>query len=131
MEACCFDLPYNFLILVFLQTVLPKFFVPPSFTTIDIGQKVVITEGDSLFIRAHLLQGTPDPIVSWTLPDGSILNVKERHGHIFVKRNGTLEVKRIQSDDKGRYTATATNRVGNVTAVSLVTVVIQGKCPPD
>ena len=108
------------LILFFLQKAFPKFADPPPFATFDIGQKVAIIEGSRLVIRARV-NGTPDPVVSWTLPNGS--TPKERRGRIYVKKSGTLVVKRIQLADQGRYTATATNSVGEVTEVSRVIVI--------
>ena len=89
--------------------------------TIDIGQNVTIVEGNRLVIRARVVQGAPDPVVSWTLPDGS--TPKERRGRFSVRKSGALLVKRIQLADQGRYTATATNSGGEVTAVSRVIVI--------
>ena len=84
---------------------------------------MLIIEGNRLVIRARVVEGIPDPDVQWTLPDGSTLGVNERRGRFSVRDDGQLVVDNIQLDDGGTFTATATNEVGEDTAVSRVTVI--------
>ena len=122
------------IIFCFVQKVPPKFFDPPPYNqperpipdegqTIDVAQDVLIIEGNRLVIRARVVEGIPDPDVQWTLPDGSTLGVNERRGRFSVRDDGQLVVDNIQLDDGGTFTATATNEVGEDTAVSRVTVI--------
>uniref|UniRef100_A0A3B4AIP4 Ig-like domain-containing protein n=1 Tax=Periophthalmus magnuspinnatus TaxID=409849 RepID=A0A3B4AIP4_9GOBI len=63
--------------------------------------------------------GLPDPEVSWSLPDGTLVNnalqsddsgTRQRRYIIFT--NGTLLLHQIDKKDEGDYTCTAKNKLG-------------------
>lgn len=69
-----------------------------------------------------LASGQPDPAVSWSLPDGtmvnSVLQGEERGGRaawLTVFHNGTLLVPAVGMKEEGEYTCYAKNHGGQDT----------------
>lgn len=69
-----------------------------------------------------LASGLPDPAVSWSLPDGtmvnSVLQGEERAGRgrrLIVFNNGTLLVPAVGRGEEGEYTCYAENQGGQDT----------------
>ena len=75
-------------------------------------------------IDAVVTEGSPNPTVVWTLPDGGTLGAGERSGRYRVSPNGRrLTASNMQVGDGGMFVATATNDAGSTTGRSQVTVV--------
>ena len=73
----------------------------PVFTKQTREHKTLVTKniGDSLSIPCEAL-GSPAPSISW-----------EHNGHL-ISKNSTLELRNIDSSDRGIYTCVATNTLG-------------------
>lgn len=63
--------------------------------------------------------GLPDPQVSWSLPDGTLINNALqsddgglRHRRYIIFGNGTLLLHQMGKNDEGDYTCTAKNKLG-------------------
>ncbi|XP_024118919.2 matrix-remodeling-associated protein 5 [Oryzias melastigma] len=66
--------------------------------------------------------GSPDPEVSWILPDSSIVGLRTNSSRAQVFPNGTLVVQKVQPSDGGYYRCVAVNNHGADTAASKVIV---------
>ncbi|XP_065836781.1 matrix-remodeling-associated protein 5-like [Oscarella lobularis] len=92
--------------------------------SIELGQNILIRSGNELVIDAVVTEGSPNPTVVWTLPDGGTLGAGERSGRYRVSPNGRrLTASNMQVGDGGMFVATATNDAGSTTGRSQVTVV--------
>ncbi|KAK7922045.1 hypothetical protein WMY93_008947 [Mugilogobius chulae] len=83
-----------------------------------------------------VVSGLPDPEVSWSLPDGTLINnalqsddsgSRQRRYVIFT--NGTLLLHQIDKQDEGDYTCTAKNKLG--TDERKVSVKVGPNAPAD
>uniref|UniRef100_A0A3P9MBI0 Matrix-remodelling associated 5a n=1 Tax=Oryzias latipes TaxID=8090 RepID=A0A3P9MBI0_ORYLA len=66
--------------------------------------------------------GSPEPDVSWILPDNSIVGLRTNSSRARVFSNGTLVVQKVQASDAGYYRCVAMNNQGTDTAASKVIV---------
>uniref|UniRef100_A0AAY5EF08 Ig-like domain-containing protein n=1 Tax=Electrophorus electricus TaxID=8005 RepID=A0AAY5EF08_ELEEL len=90
---------------------------PPKIENIGTPQKRV-TNGDNFLVDC-VASGLPDPEVSWSLPDGTVINnalqsddsgTRSRRYTIFG--NGTLLLQQMGENDEGDYTCYAKNTLG-------------------
>ncbi|KAJ8348887.1 hypothetical protein SKAU_G00274760 [Synaphobranchus kaupii] len=77
-----------------------------------------VAYGDNFQIDC-LASGFPTPEVSWTLPEGTVVNSTLQHEdklvgspRFIVLGNGTFLLKNIRKGDEGDYTCKARNKVG-------------------
>ncbi|XP_028815882.1 matrix-remodeling-associated protein 5 isoform X2 [Denticeps clupeoides] len=77
-----------------------------------------VASGDNVLVDC-IASGHPNPDVSWTLPDGTVIKhdfnsevgISNTHRY-FVFVNGTLSLKQSDKQDEGDYTCYAKNAVG-------------------
>lgn len=90
---------------------------PPKIVSMG-GQQKRVTNGEN-FVVDCVASGLPDPQVSWSLPDGTVVNnalqsddsgVRSRRYVIF--ENGTLLMQQMGKSDEGDYTCYAKNTLG-------------------
>jgi len=103
---------------------------------LEVGQKPYIlsrprgiirtVSGDPLFLHC-LVDGSPRPSVSWTVPGGHTLTRPQVLGRYKLLENGTLVVHDTTIYDKGSYVCRAQNDAGE--AVLTVPVLIVGYIP--
>ena len=96
--------------------------VPYQGFTVDAGQNVSIHQGQSLRVNARIVGGVPDPLIEWTLPDGSKLGPGEASNGVRVTQNGALRIDDVRRSHEGTYTVTATNSQGTDTASTTLKV---------
>ncbi|XP_026857909.2 matrix-remodeling-associated protein 5-like isoform X1 [Electrophorus electricus] len=111
---CMYQKPNGEEIELFQLEVLMK---PPKIENIGTPQKRV-TNGDNFLVDC-VASGLPDPEVSWSLPDGTVINnalqsddsgTRSRRYTIFG--NGTLLLQQMGENDEGDYTCYAKNTLG-------------------
>ncbi|XP_076878588.1 matrix-remodeling-associated protein 5 [Brachyhypopomus gauderio] len=90
---------------------------PPKIENIGTPQKKV-TNGDNFLVDC-VASGLPDPEVSWSLPDGTVLNNAlqsddsgTRNRRYIIFGNGTLLLQQMGKNDEGDYTCYAKNTLG-------------------
>ncbi|ODM97862.1 Peroxidasin [Orchesella cincta] len=87
----------------------------PRLIQVPLDQEV--TEGSNLTVNCEA-SGFPQPKITWYL-DSSPLPVSPRHR---VSERGSLTILNVSKDDGGVYRCTASNLLGNLSAVSEVRV---------
>lgn len=90
---------------------------PPKIENMGSQQKRV-TNGDNFFVDC-IASGLPDPEVSWSLPDGTMINNAlqsddsgTRSRRYIIFENGTLLLPHMGKSDEGDYTCYAKNTLG-------------------
>lgn len=91
---------------------------------LQIGQKpqmssnynnlVSIINGETLQLHCTT-QGEPRPHISWTLPNGIVIDGPQVKGRISLLQNGTLIIKDTSVYDRGSYQCKATTQYGSST----------------
>ncbi|KAF7707078.1 hypothetical protein HF521_018296 [Silurus meridionalis] len=90
---------------------------PPKIKNMG-GQQKRVTNGENFLVDC-VASGLPDPEVSWSLPDGTMINnalqsddsgTRSRRYVIF--ENGTLLLPHMGKSDEGDYTCYAKNKLG-------------------
>ncbi|XP_015460649.3 matrix-remodeling-associated protein 5 [Astyanax mexicanus] len=66
--------------------------------------------------------GSPDPEISWILPDTSVVNTKSNSSKIVVALNGSLTILNSQVSDNGYYKCVAGNQHGADSLATKVTL---------
>ncbi|XP_068126018.1 matrix-remodeling-associated protein 5 [Hyperolius riggenbachi] len=92
--------------------------------TLQIGRKpqmsnnynnlVSIINGETLQLHCST-QGAQRPLISWTLPNGIVIDGPQVKGRISLLPNGTLVVKDTSVYDRGSYQCKATTQYGSST----------------
>lgn len=68
--------------------------------------------------------GWPQASITWTLPNGLVIDKPQTVGRISLLANGTLQVKQVATFDKGTYMCKAFNSFGSSTLSYPVTVMV-------
>ncbi|XP_064487532.1 myopalladin-like [Ornithodoros turicata] len=85
---------------------------PPYFKTTNPDTNVV--NGGTVTLHCHVL-GSPAPRAEWKRTTDKITDeLLLTSGRITVQRNGTLIIRDITPEDRGKYTCTADNGIGSV-----------------
>eukprot|EP00118_Oscarella_pearsei_P021550 m.242631 g.242631 ORF g.242631 m.242631 type:complete len:890 (+) comp40221_c2_seq3:3111-5780(+) len=86
--------------------------VSPMDITCPVGNDVFVHEGNRLIIDVEIEEGTPNPNLTWILPNGVFIPIGGSVGKFQVLANGSLQVPDIRKEDEGTYTVTLTNAFG-------------------
>lgn len=70
------------------------------------------------------VDGWPQASITWTLPNGAVLDKPQTMGRISFFNNGTLQIKQVATFDKGTYICKATNAYGSTALSYPVTVMV-------
>ncbi|KAI8507887.1 hypothetical protein Bbelb_141270 [Branchiostoma belcheri] len=89
-------------------------FHPP--TTIDVPPNLNATEGDQVTIQAHA-NGVPPPTYVWEKVNGSLPS-----NSVISATTGALKLLNATLQDSGEYRVTASNQLGNVSDVTILTI---------
>lgn len=82
-----------------------------------------ITYGLSLNLPCSV-DGWPQASITWTLPNGVVLDKPQTIGRISFFTNGSLQVKQVATFDKGTYICKASNSFGSASLSYPVTVMV-------
>lgn len=66
----------------------------------------------------------PQASVIWTLPNGLVLDKPQSIGRVFLFPNGTLQLRKVATFDKGTYICKASNSFGSTTLSYPVAVMV-------
>ncbi|KAM8910560.1 matrix-remodeling-associated protein 5 [Spinachia spinachia] len=66
----------------------------------------------------------PQASITWTLPNGLVLDKPQSIGRVFLFPNGTLQLKEVATFDKGTYICKASNYFGSTTLSYPVAVMV-------
>uniref|UniRef100_A0A4W4EWA4 Matrix-remodelling associated 5b n=1 Tax=Electrophorus electricus TaxID=8005 RepID=A0A4W4EWA4_ELEEL len=77
----------------------------------EVGIAVSKFVGESISLPCHST-ASPDAVVDWIFPDGSVINAKANSSKGFVFSNGTLFIVRGKPNDSGYYKCVALNQHG-------------------
>ncbi|CAL8268136.1 unnamed protein product [Boreogadus saida] len=100
--------------------------------TLEAGRKPVIrgvtggmkiTYGHSLSLPCSV-DDWQQASISWTLPNGRLLDKPQHTGRLSFFNNGTLQLKEVATFDKGTYVCKASNTFGSHTLSYPVTVMV-------
>uniref|UniRef100_A0A8C4Z4L8 Ig-like domain-containing protein n=1 Tax=Gadus morhua TaxID=8049 RepID=A0A8C4Z4L8_GADMO len=94
--------------------------------TLEAGRKPVIrgiTYGHSLSLPCSV-DDWQQASISWTLPNGRLLDKPQHTGRLSFFANGTLQLKEVATFDKGTYVCKASNTFGSHTLSYPVTVMV-------
>ncbi|XP_019615387.1 PREDICTED: fibroblast growth factor receptor 3-like isoform X1 [Branchiostoma belcheri] len=89
-------------------------YYPP--TTIDVPPNLNATEGDQVTIQAHA-NGVPPPTYVWEKVNGSLPS-----NSVISATTGALKLLNATLQDSGEYRVTASNQLGNVSDVTILTI---------
>jgi len=98
-----------------------------------------IANGDNFLVDC-VASGLPDPAVSWSLPDGTMItnalqsdDSGSRNRRYIIFGNGTLLLQQMGKKDEGNYTCFAKNNLGEdamkVNVQVVQNSVHESKCP--
>lgn len=82
-----------------------------------------ITYGLNLYLPCTV-DGWPQASITWTLPNGVVLDKPQTIGRISFLSNGTLQLKQVATSDKGAYICKASNSFGSSALSYPVTVMV-------
>ncbi|KAF3694954.1 Matrix-remodeling-associated protein 5 [Channa argus] len=75
-------------------------------------REATIHQGGELLLECQA-EGVPAPVLSWTLPDRSVLtSAAHSTSRIFMDTNGTLHISAALPSDRGMYRCVASNSAG-------------------
>ncbi|XP_015244625.1 PREDICTED: matrix-remodeling-associated protein 5-like [Cyprinodon variegatus] len=84
---------------------------------------IKITYGHSLKLPCTV-DSWPQAVITWTLPNGVVLDKPQTTGRISFLTNGTLHIRQIAPFDKGTYICKASNSFGSSTLSYPVIVMV-------
>uniref|UniRef100_A0A3Q2Z189 Ig-like domain-containing protein n=1 Tax=Hippocampus comes TaxID=109280 RepID=A0A3Q2Z189_HIPCM len=85
-------------------------------TTITAAAEVTIHQGGEVHLECQA-SGVPTPLLSWVLPDRSVLTPMANSGNrISMYPNGTLHISSTLPSDRGAYRCVASNSAGAASA---------------
>lgn len=70
------------------------------------------------------MDGWPQASITWTLPNGLVLDKAQNIGRVSFLTNGTLQVRHVATFDKGTYICKASNSFGSSTLSYPVAVLV-------
>lgn len=70
------------------------------------------------------VEGFPQATITWTLPNGLVLDRPQVIGRVTFLLNGTLQLRESAKSDRGMYTCKATNTFGSSTLSYPVTIMV-------
>ncbi|XP_051505219.1 matrix-remodeling-associated protein 5-like [Myxocyprinus asiaticus] len=70
------------------------------------------------------VDGWPQVTITWTLPNGLVLDKPQVIGKVTYLSNGTLQVRETSKSDRGTYTCKATNTFGSSTLSYPVSIMV-------
>uniref|UniRef100_A0A3Q3W943 Ig-like domain-containing protein n=1 Tax=Mola mola TaxID=94237 RepID=A0A3Q3W943_MOLML len=73
---------------------------------------------------ACAVSGWPQALITWSLPNGLVLDKPQNVGRVSFLANGTLQVTQVATFDKGTYVCKASNSFGSSTLSYPVTVMV-------
>ncbi|XP_067312739.1 matrix-remodeling-associated protein 5 [Pseudorasbora parva] len=82
-----------------------------------------ISFGQTLNMPCNV-DGWPQATITWTLPNGLVLDKPQVIGRVTYLFNGTLQVKETSKFDRGTYTCKATNTFGSSTLSYPVSIMV-------
>lgn len=82
-----------------------------------------ITYGLNLNLPCSV-DGWPQPSITWTLPNGLVLDKPQTISRVSFLANGTLHLKHVATFDKGTYSCKASNSFGSSTLSYPVAVMV-------
>ncbi|KAM6980828.1 LOW QUALITY PROTEIN: matrix-remodeling-associated protein 5, partial [Aplochiton taeniatus] len=82
-----------------------------------------ITYGQSLSLHC-VADGWPLAAISWTLPNGLVLDKPQLIGRVAFLTNGTLQLREVATFDRGTYLCRASNAFGSSTLSYPVAVMV-------
>ncbi|XP_068182597.1 matrix-remodeling-associated protein 5 [Antennarius striatus] len=85
--------------------------------------RVKITFGLNLNLPC-IVDGWPKATITWTLPNGLVLDKPQNIGRISFLNNGTLQLRQVAPFDKGTYVCKASNSFGSSTLSYPVAVMV-------
>ncbi|XP_041652916.1 matrix-remodeling-associated protein 5 [Cheilinus undulatus] len=99
---------------------------------LETGRKPVIrgsTGGLKINYGLHLnmpctVDGWPQASITWSLPNGLVLDKPQTIGRVTLFSNGTLQLRQVSTFDKGTYLCRASNSFGSSTLSYPVTVMV-------
>ena len=74
-----------------------------------------VTGGETAIFRCVIKAGIPEPSINWSAD-------KPLDEHAHIKHDGVLMISPASGQDQGRYICRATNVVGSMEAVAILTV---------
>lgn len=113
----CFCIEYlcSLLFHVRLLTTLEVWTRPPRMQLVSY-REATIQQGGELLLECQA-DGVPAPVLSWVLPDRSVLTSAARSSsRIFMDTNGTLHISVTLLSDRGLYRCVASNSAGAASA---------------
>lgn len=84
---------------------------------------VKITYGLNLNLPCTV-DGWPQASIRWTLPNGLVMDKPQNAGRVTLLANGTLQVRKVATFDKGTYICKASNSFGSSTLSYPVAVMV-------
>uniref|UniRef100_A0A3P9JGS9 Ig-like domain-containing protein n=1 Tax=Oryzias latipes TaxID=8090 RepID=A0A3P9JGS9_ORYLA len=87
-------------------------------------KRYALEAGRKPVIRGYTVDGWPQASITWTLPNGAVLDKPQTIGRISFFNNGTLQIKQVATFDKGTYICKATNAYGSTALSYPVTVMV-------
>ncbi|XP_030000544.1 matrix-remodeling-associated protein 5 [Sphaeramia orbicularis] len=82
-----------------------------------------VTYGNNLYLPCTV-DGWPQASITWTLPNGLVLDKAQTIGRITFYTNGTLHLRQVATFDKGRYICKGYNSFGTATLLYHVVVMV-------
>ncbi|TST60404.1 Matrix-remodeling-associated protein 5 [Bagarius yarrelli] len=70
------------------------------------------------------VEGWPQATITWTLPNGLVLDRPQVVGRVTFQSNGTLQLREAAKSDRGTYICKATNTFGTSTLSYPVTIMV-------
>ncbi|XP_053361152.1 matrix-remodeling-associated protein 5 [Clarias gariepinus] len=77
-----------------------------------------------ILIMPCTVEGWPQATITWTLPNGLVLDRPQVIGRVTFLSNGTLQLRETAKSDRGTYICKATNTFGSSTLSYPVTIMV-------
>ncbi|XP_051513869.1 matrix-remodeling-associated protein 5-like [Myxocyprinus asiaticus] len=71
-----------------------------------------------------IVDGWPQATITWTLPNGLVLDKPQVTGRVMYLSNGTIQIQETSKFDRGTYTCKATNTFGSSTVSYHVSIMV-------
>ncbi|XP_076858117.1 matrix-remodeling-associated protein 5 [Brachyhypopomus gauderio] len=95
----------------------------------EVGIAITKFVDESISLPCHTT-ATPDAVVDWIFPDGSVINAKANSSKGFVFTNGTLLILHGKPNDSGYYKCVALNQHGVDSLATKLTVMRRQEIEP-